>query len=488
MRCSNCGEENVEGAKFCKSCGEEPVPPQPVCPNCGTEVSPEARFCGSCGQNLGKPAAEDVPEPPAQKAQVTPRTKKTRVKKSTGTRKKWECANCGETTYSISETLKCSKCGADYIYIPRLKGYFLKEVQRCQRCGQISKTILEEEVCDICGMEYVYDNVGGSIDLYPVNSKRYWLNKLYNSPGAALRLLFTVLFILFGAISVGDNSAIGITLLVIGALFVYSLYRSIRNHGIKGVFGVRGPKLSREGKRLKKEAEASYIKYVPPAGTEPVPEIRTAGATKRGKERVRKTSGYPVSVDAPYPNKLSRGLLLAKVFLGFFYVIIPHGIALLFYSIGVGVVTFLGFWAILFTGKFPPGMHEFVANYVRWDTRVMFYWTLLCDKYPPFTGKVEERYPVTINIVYPERLSRGILLLKVIFGFFYVIIPHGIVLIFYSIGSVVVTFIAFWAILFTAKYPKGMYEFSVGYYRYLVRVIIYLSLLHDSYPPFSGRA
>lgn len=95
--------------------------------------------------------------------------------------------------------------------------------------------------------------------------------------------------------------------------------------------------------------------------------------------------------------------------------------------------------------------------------------------------------PLTLDIARPERLSRGKLLLKVLLGWAYVAIPHGIVLGLYSIGVVIVTFIAFWIILFTGRYPKGLFDFVVGFYRWQMRVTAYLSLLRDEYPPFSGK-
>jgi len=96
-------------------------------------------------------------------------------------------------------------------------------------------------------------------------------------------------------------------------------------------------------------------------------------------------------------------------------------------------------------------------------------------------------YPVTLTVEYPERLSRGSLLLKVLFGWLYVGIPHGIMLGLYGIAVSIVTFIAFWAILFTGKFPKGMFDFVVGELRWTLRVSAYLGLLRDEYPPFSGK-
>jgi len=97
-------------------------------------------------------------------------------------------------------------------------------------------------------------------------------------------------------------------------------------------------------------------------------------------------------------------------------------------------------------------------------------------------------YPVNLTVDYPEKLSKGRLLLKVFLGWAYVGIPHGIILALYQIAVGVVTCIAFWVILFSGKYPKGMYDFVVGYIRWGVRVNVYLSLLRDEYPPFSGEA
>jgi len=96
-------------------------------------------------------------------------------------------------------------------------------------------------------------------------------------------------------------------------------------------------------------------------------------------------------------------------------------------------------------------------------------------------------YPVTFDVEYPEKLSRGWVVLKMLFGWLYVGIPHGIVLWLYGIAVGIVTFIAFWVILFTGKFPRGMYDFVVGYMRWSLNVGVYLSLLRDEYPPFSSE-
>lgn len=95
--------------------------------------------------------------------------------------------------------------------------------------------------------------------------------------------------------------------------------------------------------------------------------------------------------------------------------------------------------------------------------------------------------PVTFQLAYPESLSRGTLLLKSFFGWLYVGIPHFFLLMFYGIAVCVVMFIAWWAILFTGKYPKGMFDFVVNYWRWALRVNVYLMLMSDAYPPFTGK-
>ena len=89
-------------------------------------------------------------------------------------------------------------------------------------------------------------------------------------------------------------------------------------------------------------------------------------------------------------------------------------------------------------------------------------------------------YPVTVGVIYPHKLSR----LTTIFRAF-MVIPHSVVLWVFGIAASVVVFIAWWAILFTAKYPKWAFTFVTGYVRWYTRVSGYYLLLTDKYPPFS---
>jgi hypothetical protein len=90
---------------------------------------------------------------------------------------------------------------------------------------------------------------------------------------------------------------------------------------------------------------------------------------------------YPISLKVDYPEKLSRLTTFFRIFL-----LIPHAIVLYFLGIVSGVILFISWWAILFTGRYPKGLFEFVTYCFRWSTRYTGYAYLLTDKYPPFTG------------------------------------------------------------------------------------------------------
>jgi hypothetical protein len=98
-------------------------------------------------------------------------------------------------------------------------------------------------------------------------------------------------------------------------------------------------------------------------------------------------SNYPVKLTVEYPEKLSRGILLLRTFLGFFYVMLPHGICLGFYGFAAAFVYVIAWFAVLFTGKYPKGLFDFIVGYQRWNARLGAYMTFLTDAYPPFSGK-----------------------------------------------------------------------------------------------------
>jgi hypothetical protein len=198
----------------------------------------------------------------------------------------------------------------------------------------------------------------------------------------------------------------------------------------------------------------------------------------------------PVHVRGHLDPDLSRWQWLVKWFLA-----IPHFIVLFVLWIAFFVLTIVAWFAILFTGRYPRSLFDFNVGVVRWSWRVAFYATspLGTDRYPPFTLDAVD-YPATLEVEYPERLSRGLVLVKS----WLLAIPHLVVVgAFVATGGFrgrgigagisllgVLTFIAVVALLFRDRYPRGLFDFLLGIHRWIYRVLAYVALMTDRYPPF----
>ena len=193
---------------------------------------------------------------------------------------------------------------------------------------------------------------------------------------------------------------------------------------------------------------------------------------------------YPI-YEIDHQVEYSRGELLLRTFFGAIYIVFPHSIILMILGIWSSILTFIAFWSILFTGRYPESMFEYQENLLRWQTRLNAVTLNLSDGYPAF-GLNADHPGVEVEIPYPEELSRGEVLLKALFGWLYVGIPHGIILIFRLLITQILVFVAWWVVLFTGEYPRGIHEFNVGTLRWAFRANLYLQLMTDRYPPFSG--
>ena len=204
---------------------------------------------------------------------------------------------------------------------------------------------------------------------------------------------------------------------------------------------------------------------------------------------------YPVALSGELDPELSRWLWLVKWLLA-----IPHYIVLVFLWFALWVLTVIAFFAILFTGRYPRGIFDFNVGVLRWTWRVSFYsyWALGTDRYPPFSLREEADYPARLEIAYPERLSHWLPLVKWLLA-----IPHLILVgIFvggwgwgwgwdndwWGIGIVglvgLLVAIAGFVLLFTGRYPRSLFDFTLGLDRWVFRVAAYVSLMRDEYPPF----
>ena len=93
------------------------------------------------------------------------------------------------------------------------------------------------------------------------------------------------------------------------------------------------------------------------------------------------------TIEFENPERVSPGLVLVRALFGTIYVGIPHGFLLTLFQLWVGILLFVSWWAILFTGRFPQKMFEDLAGYIRWNMRVSLYLGYYSDKYPPFNGR-----------------------------------------------------------------------------------------------------
>jgi len=182
----------------------------------------------------------------------------------------------------------------------------------------------------------------------------------------------------------------------------------------------------------------------------------------------------------------SRGELLLRTFLGIFYIVIPHIFILLFLSLWNAILNFINFWIILFTGKYHESFFEFQVKLLRWSTRLSATMYNLVDGYPAF-GLDSSHPDIYLDIPYPTQLSRGKLLLKTFFAFFYVLIPHIFILYFRLIWTAILSFISFWVVLFTGNFPKNWHAFIVGTMRWSTRLSIFMNNMNQEYPAFTGR-
>ncbi len=208
-----------------------------------------------------------------------------------------------------------------------------------------------------------------------------------------------------------------------------------------------------------------------------------AGAGTGGAAGPGGQAQYPLTFKGELTEPLSQWLWLVKWIL-----IIPHLIVLFFLWIAFAVVWIMSFFAILFTARYPRSFFDFNVGVLRWTWRVGFYsyQALGTDKYPPFTFKAGG-YPADLEVEYPTTLTPGLVLVK----WWLLAIPHYIIIaLFLGTGGRwpglvwALVFFSAVALLFTGRYPRGIFDFIMGIDRWVYRVSAYSGLMTDRYPPF----
>jgi hypothetical protein len=208
---------------------------------------------------------------------------------------------------------------------------------------------------------------------------------------------------------------------------------------------------------------------------------------------------YPTRLTGELDPHLSRWLWLVKWLLVF-----PHYLVLAFLWVGFLLSTVVAGFAILFTGRYPRPLFDFNVGVLRWSWRVGFYAysALGTDRYPPFT-LARTDYPADFDVAYPERLSHGLVLVKS----WLLALPHLVLI------SLFTADVPFWwsarndwasgyqstagisllgllvciagvFLLVTGTYPRALFDLVVGINRWIFRVLAYVALMRDEYPPF----
>lgn len=185
------------------------------------------------------------------------------------------------------------------------------------------------------------------------------------------------------------------------------------------------------------------------------------------------TSSYPVRLVGGNDLERSRSTVFFRIFL-----LIPHVIVLWLYGIAAGIVAIIAWFAALFTGRVPDGMHEFIAGYLRYYIRVVAYGAILADPFPPFGSG--DSYPVDLEIDPPVAQNRLTVLFRIVLA-----LPCYVLMAYALQPLLALIAIACWFVaLFTGRVPEGLQNVGLFCLRFMARTMAYLYLVNPRYPAF----
>lgn len=217
--------------------------------------------------------------------------------------------------------------------------------------------------------------------------------------------------------------------------------------------------------------------WAPPSGAMPASPALTGG----GSSAIAPGDGppspdYPARFEIDRQERYSRLLPFVKWLLA-----IPHFIVLLILFIGAFFAGIGAFFAVLFTGKYPPGIFRYITGVLRWAYRTGSYVCLLTDRYPPFSLDDDPGYPVRMEVAHPDKVANWRPLVH-----WLLVIPYYLIAyILQAIWIYLIVVISFFAILFTGKYPQALFDFALVAQRWNLRATAYMYFMTERYPPFA---
>jgi Domain of unknown function (DUF4389) len=189
-------------------------------------------------------------------------------------------------------------------------------------------------------------------------------------------------------------------------------------------------------------------------------------------------TSHAVTFEMDYVEKRSRLTAFFRLILA-----IPHFIVLTLYSIAAGIVVIIAWFALLFSGRYPQGMYDFVAGFLRYSTHFYGYTFLATDVYPPFSGSPGAEYPVRLIVGPPKpQYSRVKVLFRIILA-----IPPLLITYAMQVVAQVGAILAWFAIVFLGRQPKGLQDMIQLGLSYQQRAYAYVLLLTEDWPSFTDE-
>jgi hypothetical protein len=191
---------------------------------------------------------------------------------------------------------------------------------------------------------------------------------------------------------------------------------------------------------------------------------------------------HPFSLDVAAPAHVARWRPLVNWLL-----VVPHQLWLYVLQLGAQIVAVIAWFAILLTGRQPDSWSDYIVGVLRYQWRVTAYLYGWADRYPDFVppaGLVDPGdYPAVLYCARPVARNRLTVLLRIV-----LIVPHLVAVGVVGVAATAALVVGWFAVLVTGRWPEGLRNFVVGWFRWSFRVQAYGYLVTDAYPPFGFGA